>query len=112
MNVAFVENAQHNIDRRQSGRDQQGLTGERVLKRLGDPLKAAVHGGGQADLTRGLLNGADSVAQGRAGRQIERDGDSRKLALVIDGKRRGGGSIVRERAEWYQRSEEHTSELQ
>ena len=104
MNVAFIQDAQHNIDRHQRRRDQQGLTREGVLKRLGDPLKAAADGGGQAHLARGLLDRRDGVAQRRARREIERDGDRRKLALVIDGERRGGGGIVREGAERHQQS--------
>jgi len=79
-----------------------GWTREGVLEGLGDALKAAAHGGGQAHLACGLLDGRDSIAQRHAGREIERESDGRKLALVIDGKSRGGGCIVGKRTERHQ----------
>src|SRR5215510_11086126 len=52
MNIAFIQDTKHNIDRYQGRRDQKGLIRQRVLKRLSRPLKAAADGGGQADLAR------------------------------------------------------------
>ena len=52
MNVAFIQDAEHNVDRHQGRSDQQGLVRQRILKRLRYPLKAAADGGWQAHLAR------------------------------------------------------------
>ena len=71
MDVAFIQDPQHNIDCHQSRRDQHGLTRQRVLKRLCRPLKAAADGGWQANLTCGPLDRCDSITKRRAGGEIE-----------------------------------------
>ncbi len=104
MNVAFIQDPQHNIDRHQGRSDQQGLIRQRVLKRLRYALKAAADGGWQANLAGGPLDRRDRVAKRRTGYEIERDGDGGKQALMIDDERCVGGGIVREGAERHQRA--------
>ena len=102
MNVAFIQDTQHKIDCHQGRSDKHGLTREGVLKRLRYPLKAAAYGGWQANLARRPLNRRDRVAQCRVGCEIERDGDGRKQALVIDDERRRRRCVVGEGTERHQ----------
>ena len=47
----------------------------------------------------GRVDGVDGVAESRAGSQIERDGDDRKLPLMVDGQGGGARLETREGAE-------------
>ncbi len=49
MNVAFIQHAEHDVDRRQRGGDQQRLAAERVLIGLRRACEPGLDGGGQAD---------------------------------------------------------------
>src|SRR5919198_4057423 len=102
MDITFIQDTKHEVDRHQGCRDQNGLTREGVLKCLRHPLKAAADGGRHAHLSHGLPDLCNGVSQRYAGREIERDGDSWKQSLVIDRERCGGGRIMCERAEWHQ----------
>ena len=100
VDVAFVEDAEHDVDGTQSGEDQEQFVGERVLEGLGCASEAAVDGGGQAHVMAGLLNVVDRVAERHAWLEVEGDGHRRELALVVDGQRGVGRkhSVPRRRA--------------
>src|SRR5919198_463542 len=103
MDITFIQDTKHEVDRHQGCRNQNRLIREGVLKRLRHSLKAAANGGRHAHLSHGLPDLRDGISQRYAGREIERDGDGWKQSLVIDRERRGGGRIMCEGAEWHQR---------
>ena len=83
MNQAFIQNAEHDVDRDQRGQDQIGLVLERVLKGLRGALEGGVDGAGHAHVALGLFERGHRIAQGHVGREIESERDRRILALVI-----------------------------
>ena len=99
MDVAFVEHAQHDIDRHQRGQNQQRLIRQGVLERLRGALKTGLDAGRKADLLLGLVNHFHRVAQRDAGRQVEGESHHRKLSLVADDQRRVARLEVRDLAE-------------
>src|SRR5260370_34020692 len=99
MNIAFVENSQYDVNRRQGGEDQDGLRRERVLIGSGGSLKACMDACGHADLALRRLNVLDGSAEGSSRGKVERQSEGRKLALVVHGNRGVGGREVREGAE-------------
>ncbi len=99
VNEALVEHAEHDVDRHQRGQNQQRLIGERILERGSGALEAGLQAGRHVHLFLHLVDSGNGVAQRGVWRQIERDGDRRKLSLVIDGKRRVDAIVVGEGAE-------------
>src|SRR2546422_2239188 len=99
MNVAFVENSQDDVNRRQGGEDQNGLRRERVLIGRGRSLKARMDARGHANLALRRLNVLDSSTEGSPRGKVERQSDGRKLALVVNGNRGVGRRVARESAE-------------
>ena len=67
--------------------DQVGLVLERLLKGLRGSLERGVDGGGHAHFSLRLLERGNGIPERDVGREIEGEGDSRILALVIDGER-------------------------
>ena len=96
MDVALVQHAQHDVDRQQSGQDQDRLRRERILEGRRGSLEAAVNRCRHAQRELSLINGARCRAQVAAGRQIERDGHAGELSLVIHRERRVAGLEMRE----------------
>ena len=89
MDVAFVQHAQHDVDRHQRGQNQHRLVGQRCLKRLRRALKRGLNAGRHADFVLDLVHRLDGLAERCVGSQIERKRHHRKLALVIDRDGRG-----------------------
>ena len=50
MNVTFVEDPEHQVNRNERGGDQQGLAAERILIGLRGSGETRANGGGQANL--------------------------------------------------------------
>ena len=94
VDVAFVEDAEHEIDRRQSRGNQVGLAAERILIGLRGAGEHGLDGGRKADLAGRLSDGLDGIAQRDAGLQVERDGDRREQALVVHRERRDGRTVM------------------
>ena len=88
MDVALVEHAEHDVHGDERGEDEQRLIGERGLEGLRGALKARADRGRQANRALRPADGGDGVAEGDAGRQVERQRDRGELALVVDGERR------------------------
>ena len=99
MDVAFVEDAEHEVDRGQRRGNQEGLAAERILIGLRGAGEHGLDGGRQADLAGGVLDGVDGIAQRDAGLQVERDGDRREQTLVVHGERRHGRAVMRDGAQ-------------
>ncbi len=96
---ALVQHAEHDVDRDRGGEDEPWLAGER----LGEFGRVARIGAGErarhVDGALGLGDDLHGVAERGIGREIEADGDGRKLLLVRDHQRRGGVLEPRDRAE-------------
>src|SRR6059036_1170311 len=99
VDVALVQDAEDDVHGDEGGEDEEGLVGEGGLEGLGGALEAGVDGGGQPDLALGGLDGADGMAEGDAGGEVEGEGDGGELALVVDGAGRGAGLEVTEGGE-------------
>src|ERR1043166_1953212 len=87
MDVAFVEDAENDIDSHESGQNQKRLVYQRCLKRLGRSLKTGLNARRHPQLLLGFIDGAYCIAKRSTGRKIERNVNHGKLALMIDGKR-------------------------
>src|SRR5208337_2524704 len=79
---AFVENAEHDINRDQGRENQQRFVRQGSLKRCGGALKRALYTERHANFRLGLVDGFGGLTQRSIGRQVERDGDHGKLSLV------------------------------
>src|SRR6266516_4357997 len=99
MDVTLVENAEHNINRRQSRKDQERLAGQRCLKRLESPGKAAVYSSRHAHILFPVLNNFYRITQRNARRKVERQCHRRKLALMIYSDWRGRWLVMRDGAQ-------------
>src|SRR2546429_684662 len=99
VDVALVEDAEHDVDGDERGQGEDGLIGQRGLKRLGRALEARPNGGRQADVTFGTLDGGHRVAERDARGQIERERHRREEALMVYGQRGRAGREVGDGAE-------------
>src|SRR5436309_2109656 len=88
VDVALVEDAEHDVDGHERGEDQEWLARKRGLEGLGGALEARADARGESDLARRALDGGDGVAEGDAGGEVEGEGDGRGRALVVDGEAR------------------------
>ena len=100
MNVAFIQHAQHDINRHQRGRNQERLTSERLLIRLCRSGEPGVDGRRKPDLSGRFIDSIHRITQSHPRLQVEGHGHRRKEALVSDGQRCG---CRRKRAEGAQR---------
>ena len=99
MNEAFIQNAEHDVDRHQRGQHQQRFIRERVAERRRRALKIGLDAGRHIQVLLHFLHGGDGIAQSAIFRQIERDRHRRKLALVGDRERLGWRFEMSESAE-------------
>ena len=99
MDDAFVQDAEHDVDRDQRERDQERLARQRLLERLRRSLERTARGRRQADLQRCLVDRVDRLAERDGGREVERDRHRRELSLVVHRQRRLRLGHLRERRE-------------
>ena len=97
MDVALVENAQHDVDGRQRRQHQQELIVERLLEGARRSLEGPVQGRGHADLAHRVVHELHGIAQRLAGRQVEGDGAGDEHALMVHGQRRRAVVPARDR---------------
>src|SRR4051794_22893687 len=88
MNQAFVEHAEHDINRDQRRRQQDRDGGERRLKHLGSALKTALHARGHLQFFGGSPHNLGGLPQRYFRREVKGEGDRRELSLVVDGEKR------------------------
>src|SRR5713226_3447736 len=88
MDVAFIENAENDVNGDQRGENQDRLVGKRAQEGRGRSLERGLNAWRHAELVFDAVDGVDGFAQRGIGSQIEGKGDYRKLSLVID--RQGG----------------------
>jgi len=89
MNEAFVENAENDVDSDEGGEDEDGLIRERILECGRSTLKFSLDAGRHIEVGLGGIDGVNGVAERGIGREIERESDDGKLALMIQGERSG-----------------------
>ncbi len=97
VDIAFVEDSEHDVDGKQRGTDQKGLVGERCLKGLGRPLESAVDRGRHAKSGHLIVDRRRRFAEREARSEIERYRRGGEQILVIDRMRRGAGAEMAER---------------
>ena len=71
MNQALIQNAQHDVDGDESGKDEVWLVLERILKGLRGALESGVNGGGHSHVALSLFERGYGIAQGDIGGEIE-----------------------------------------
>ena len=96
MHGALIEQAEHDVDRHDSGQDQPGLASERRGELLGVAGIFALDVVGHADVKLRRLDLGDGVAERRALGQIEAEGHGWKLLVVANDQRCGRESRRRE----------------
>ena len=84
MDVALVENAENEIDHDERREDQERHRRERILEGLGISLEARDDRAWQFQIGFDALDGVRRLAERRALREVEADGDRRELSLVAD----------------------------
>src|SRR5581483_8557809 len=89
VDVAFVKDAQDNIDGGQSGGDEPGFVGDRRLEGLESPGEFAMNCGGKAQPLLHRNDGVAGLAEADARSEVKGDGRGWELAIMIDGS--GGG---------------------
>ena len=99
MNEAFIEDAEHDVDRDQRRQDQKRLIGQRINERSGGALERGLEAGREMDISRGLVDIGDGLPERGIRGEIEGDGNGRELSLMIDAERFCGGGDVGKRIE-------------
>src|SRR6185437_9607361 len=99
MHVAFIKDAQHDIDGQQGRQDQPRLAIERGLERLRGPLETAAYRRRDPELGESPVDRNCRLAERRSLGQIERDRRGDELRLVVDPERRVGRRVVGDRGE-------------
>src|SRR5260370_25166849 len=95
MDVALVQNSEHDVDGDECAEDQPRLAVERLPESARSPLETAVHGGRHAEMHHRLVDRVGRLAQRHAEREGERDRRCDELALSAYGKRLRGGLVAR-----------------
>ncbi len=104
MNVAFVQNAKHDVHCDHRGQDQDGLIRKGSEEGRRCPLKRSLDAGRHIQFPLPTVDGVDGIAQGGTRRQVERKSDHGKLALMVQSERCFTGIEVREGAERHLRA--------
>ena len=86
VNIAFVQNAEHDVHHQDGDHQQDPQIAQRILECLGRALEAGADGVGQS-LVGELLTGAHDIAQSVAGLEVEGNGHGRERAVMVDGLR-------------------------
>ena len=90
MNVALIEDPQHDIDRGDGRQDQDHLRVHGLLEHLRGPGERPAYAGRHANLGHRPVDGVTGFRQRLAGRQVKGDGRRRRKSLVIHRQRRVG----------------------
>ena len=82
VNVAFIEDAEDDVDHYEGREDEEGLVGEGCPEDLGRPLEAPADAGRQLQPAHRFFHRLHRLPEGRALLRIEGDGDRRELPLT------------------------------
>ncbi len=83
MHQAFVQDAKDDVNREQGGKNQNGLSTERLLVSLQSAGEKTANRGRNTHFLFQLIDGNGRVAQCGTGREVERNGDRREQTGVI-----------------------------
>ena len=87
MNVALIQNSQHDVHRDDGRENQERLTRQRILKGCSRSLERGVDARRHLDFFLHFLDGPRGIAQRASWCEVERQSDHRKLSLMVDGER-------------------------
>ena len=87
MDVAFIEDAEDDVDRHEGRKDQEGLVGKRCPENLGRALEAPADARRQLQLGRRVFHRLHRLSEGRALCQVKGDRHRRELSLTADKER-------------------------
>ena len=87
VDVALVEDAEHDVDDHDGDDQQHREVAERALERLGRALELAAHAFGQRLRARPRARGVSTSPSDAPGARPNDIGDGRQLAVVVDGLR-------------------------
>ena len=96
MNVALVQNAENDVDGHESRKNQQRLIGQGPEEGSRGALKRGLDARRHVQILLHAIDGVDRIAQSGAGRQVKRNSDHGKLALVVQRERSGARIEVRD----------------
>ncbi|OIQ67861.1 hypothetical protein GALL_505570 [mine drainage metagenome] len=87
MDIALVEHAQHDVHGDNGGDDEQQFVGQGILERRRCALQDDPCALRQPERALGLIDGRHRIAEGGAGREVERHVGGGKLPEMIDDQR-------------------------
>ena len=90
MDVTFIQNTENDVNGQERRENQQRLIRERPEKCRSRALERGLQAWRHIQFLLHTVDGVDGVAQGRARREVEGNGDDRKLALMVQRERRAG----------------------
>src|SRR5215471_14349071 len=96
MDIAFVQDAKHDIDGEQCGGDEHWLIVQRLLKDRGGTLKISTDRRRHTELTHLLFDCHRCLTERDPGRKIERDRRCDKEILMVDRERGIACAVMRE----------------
>src|SRR5579872_2220905 len=99
MNIALIEDAEHDVIRDQRGQNQDWFIRERCLKRRRRALECGLHTQGHANFPLRLVDRLCGVAKGCTRRQIKGYCNHWKLPLMVHRKWRARRFKMRKSAE-------------
>ena len=105
VDIALVEQAEHDIDGDNGGEDQPGLAGERFGKLRRIAGIDADDARGHADFRLERLHGIDGIPERFAGAEVEGQRHRGELRKVRDRERRSGARQGRDRRQRHLRAE-------
>ena len=84
MDVTFIQDSQHNVNRYHGGQEQPGFISQRIAKGGGRALEARGDALGHANFAPYAFDFLNGVAEGSSRSQVEGDRGGGELALVIE----------------------------
>src|SRR6267378_2599368 len=89
MNVAFVENAENDVDGNQGSEDQDGLIGQRLEEGRRGALERGLDEWWHVQFYLRAVDGVDRVAEVGSWGEIERESNHRRIWMMSASKRSG-----------------------
>ena len=100
VNVAFIEDAQNDVNGDEGGKDEDRFVRKGVEEGRGCALKSRLDAGRHVQFLLGFVDGVDGVAESSVRSEVEGNSNDGRLALMIEGKSGGARFDAREGAEW------------
>jgi len=91
MDVALIQDAKHDVDSDERGRESNTARWRSTAGMLARCLKVAVDRGRDANPIHRIADGSHGVAEGRARREVKRHRRRHEQAVMVDSKRSAAG---------------------